>query len=149
MLFRSIMSVGAFGVMVLLSREGFEADNVDDFRGLNVRNPWLAFMMLLVMFSMAGIPPIVGFFAKLGVLQALVNAKIIWLAALALIFAIIGAYYYLRVVKVMYFEAPDDSSVLKITKGARLMISINGLAVLLLGIFPGSLLEICRIATQA
>jgi NADH-quinone oxidoreductase subunit N len=145
----AIMSVGAFGVMVLLSREGFEADNVDDFRGLNVRNPWLAFMMLLVMFSMAGIPPIVGFFAKLGVLQALVNAKIIWLAALALIFAIIGAYYYLRVVKVMYFEAPDDSSVLKITKGARLMISINGLAVLLLGIFPGSLLEICRIATQA
>jgi len=145
----AIMSVGAFGVMVLLSREGFEADNVDDFRGLNARNPWLAFMMLLVMFSMAGIPPIVGFFAKLGVLQALVNAKIIWLAALALVFAIIGAYYYLRVVKVMYFEAPDDSSVLKITKAARLMISINGLAVLLLGIFPGSLLEICRIATQA
>ncbi len=145
----ALMSVGAFGVMVLLSKEGFEADNIDDFRGLNARNPWLAFMMLLLMFSMAGIPPIVGFFAKLGVLQALVNANIIWLAALALVFAIIGAYYYLRVVKVMYFEAPDDPSTLKISKDSRLMITVNGLAVLLLGIFPGSLLEICRIATQA
>lgn len=144
----AIMSVGAFGVMVLLSKAGFEADNVDDFRGLNARNPWLAFMMLLIMFSMAGIPPIVGFFAKLGVLQALINVNIIWLAALALVFAIIGAYYYLRVVKVMYFEAPDDPSNIKLSKDSRWMITINGLAVLLLGIFPGSLLEICRIATQ-
>jgi len=144
----AIMSVGAFGVMLLLSKEGFEAENVDDFRGLNARSPWLAFMMLLIMFSMAGIPPIVGFFAKLGVLEALINARIIWLAALALVFSIIGAYYYLRVVKVMYFEAPDDPSQIKITKDARLMISLNGLAVLLLGIFPGMLLQICRLAIQ-
>lgn len=145
----ALMSVGAFGIVTLLSKEGFEAENINDFKGLNARNPWLAFMLLLIMFSMAGIPPIVGFFAKLGVLEALVNARIIWLAALALVFAIIGAYYYLRVVKVMYFEAPDNPSPIEIAKDAQMMLSVNGLAVLLLGIFPGALLQICRVVTQA
>lgn len=144
----TLMSVGAFGIMVLLSRSGFEAENVEDFRGLNARNPWLAFMMLLIMFSMAGIPPIVGFFAKLGVLEALVNAHFIWLAALALVFSIIGAYYYLRVVKVMYFEAPEDPTPVVTTKDSKVMITINGLAVLLLGVFPSTLLQICQLALQ-
>jgi NADH-quinone oxidoreductase subunit N len=144
-----IMAIGAFGIMVMLSKSGFEAEDVNDFKGLNTRNPWLAFMMLLIMFSLAGIPPMVGFFAKLGVLQALINADKIWLAAVALVFAIIGAYYYLRVVKVMYFEAPDDPSRVSIAKDSQVMITINGLALLVLGLFPGSLLTLCRMVMQS
>jgi NADH-quinone oxidoreductase subunit N len=102
----SVMTVAAFGLITLVSRQGFEAENIDDFSGLNSRNPWLAFLMLLVMFSLAGIPPIVGFIAKLGILEALIQVHLTWLAVVALLFAIIGAYYYLRVVKVMYFEEP-------------------------------------------
>lgn len=102
----AMMSLGAFGMIALLSQNGFEAELVDDFRGLNSRNPWLAFMMMLLMFSMAGIPPTVGFFAKMGVLIALISSHFVWLAVLALLAAVIGAYYYLYMVKVMYFEAP-------------------------------------------
>ena len=102
-----IVAAGAFAIITILSRAGIEFEQLNDYRGLNARNPWLAFMMLLLMFSMAGVPPTVGFFAKFGLLEALVEAHLVWLAALALLFAIIGAYYYLRVVMLMYFEEPS------------------------------------------
>ncbi len=142
----AIMSLGAFAILVLLSRSGVEVEQITDLKGLNARNPWLALMMLLVMFSMAGIPPAVGFFAKLGVLEALVGVHQVWLATLALLFAIIGAYYYLNVVKVMYFEEPEDATPIVPALDARLAISINGLAILALGMFPSSLINICRTA---
>ncbi|MCD6055623.1 MAG: nuoN [Gammaproteobacteria bacterium] len=142
----SIMAVGAFGLLTLMSRAGVEVDKVGDLRGLNARNPWLALMMLFLMFSMAGLPPTVGFFAKLGVLQALIDAHLVWLAVLALIFAIIGAYYYIRVVKVMYFEEPDSQQLqpMQISGDMRFIISINGLGVLVLGLFPSALIDLCR-----
>lgn len=140
----AIMSIGAFGVLMLLSRAGAEIHNIDDLRGLNRRNPWLAFLMLLVMFSMAGVPPSAGFFAKISVLVSLVQVHLVWLAALALIFAIIGAYYYLRVVKVMYFDVPEDTTPVVIDGfGRQLGISVNCLMVLALGILPTGLFHIC------
>lgn len=144
-----IVAAGAFAVIALLSKAGKEFDLLDDFRGLNARNPWLAFIMLLLMFSMAGVPPTVGFFAKLGLLEALVEAHYVWLAAIALLFAIIGAYYYLRVVMLMYFEEPKDALVgthLSITYGAMAAISINGIAALVLGLLPSTLIDMCRIS---
>lgn len=145
-----VMSLGAFGIITLLSRKGFELEKVDDFKGLNARNPWLALMMLLIMFSMAGIPPSAGFFAKVGVLEALVRADIVWLPAVALVFAIIGAYYYLRVVKVMYFDEPlEKTPVMLESFDTQLAISINGLAVFFLGLFPTALIELCQKAFLA
>lgn len=142
-----IMSLAAFGILVLLSRTGVEIESIEDFKGLNGRNPWLAFLMLIVLFSMAGIPPIVGFFAKMAVLEALINVHLVWLAALALLFAIVGAYYYIRVVKVMYFDEPLDPAPVSIgSYDLQLAISLNGLLVLVLGLFPGGLFELCRAA---
>lgn len=148
MLAYAIMAIGGFAFIVLLSKAGFEADHINDLKGLNERNPWLAFMLLLLMFSMAGIPPSVGFFAKLGVLEALIGVHLIWLAALALVFAIIGAYYYIRVVKVMYFEEPDNAMPFTYSKDLAVAMSINGIAVLYFGIFPDGLISICRAAFQ-
>ncbi len=148
MLAYAIMAIGGFAFIVLLSKAGFEADHINDLKGLNERNPWLAFMLLLLMFSMAGIPPSVGFFAKLGVLEALIGVNLIWLAALALVFAIIGAYYYIRVVKVMYFEEPDNKIPFTYSKDLAVAMSINGIAVLYFGIFPDTLISICRAAFQ-
>jgi NADH-quinone oxidoreductase subunit N len=142
----TLMSLGAFAVLVLMSKAGIEVEQIKDLRGLNTRSPWLAFMMLLIMFSMAGVPPSVGFFAKLGVLEALIAAHIVWLATLALVFAIIGAYYYLNVVKVMYFEEPEDVAPVNIPGDVRLAITINGLLVLGLGLFPSGLINVCRAA---
>jgi NADH-quinone oxidoreductase subunit N len=142
----AIMSTGAFAVLVLLSKAGIEVENIKDLRGLNARNPWLAFMMLVIMFSMAGIPPTVGFFAKLGVLEALIHVHLVWLAIFALVFAVIGAYYYLSVVKAMYFEEPDIATPVTITGDVRLAITVNGLMVLALGIFPSELINACRLA---
>ncbi len=139
----SIMSLGAFGMVILLSKQGFEAENIDDFKGLNARSPWLAFIMLLLMFSLAGVPPTVGFYAKLAVIEAVLAVDHLVLALIAVFFAIIGAFYYLRVVKVMYFEAPEDASPITVSGGSRFAISLNGLAVLVLGIFPGALLAVC------
>lgn len=144
-----IVAAGAFAVIALLSKEGMEFDQLDDFRGLNARNPWLAFMMLLLMFSMAGVPPTVGFFAKLGLLEALVKTHYVWLASLALLFAIIGAYYYLRVVMLMYFEEPKEAFVgtrLSITRGSMAAITINGIAALILGLLPSVLIDMCRVS---
>lgn len=140
----AVMSMGALGTLILLSQRGIDIELFDDLKGLNARNPWLAFIMLVIMFSMAGIPPTVGFFAKLGVLEALVRQNIIWLAALALVFAIIGAYYYLRVVKMMYFDEPEDNTRFVITNDLHLGLTLNGLFVLGLGIFPSALIELCR-----
>ncbi len=144
-----IVAAGAFAVIALLSKENMEFDQLDDFRGLNARNPWLAFMMLLLMFSMAGVPPTVGFFAKLGLLEALVNAHYVWLASLALLFAIVGAYYYLRVVMLMYFEEPKAALVgtsLSIGRSSMVAITINSMAALMLGLLPSSLIDMCRIS---
>ena len=98
------MAIGGFAMIILLSRAGFEADQLDDFKGLNERSPWFAFMMLILMFSMAGVPPTVGFYAKLSVLQAVIDIDMVWLAIVAVFFSIIGAFYYIRVVKLMYFD---------------------------------------------
>ncbi len=143
-----LMSLGGFGMIMLLSREGFEADKLDDFKGLNQRSPWLAFMMLLLMFSMAGVPPTVGFYAKFSVLSAAVNAGYIPLAIIAVLFSLIGAFYYLRIVKLMYFDAPESHAPIVVQPDSGLLISINGLAVLALGIMPGTLMSICAVAVQ-
>lgn len=139
-----ITSAGAFGVIILLSHAGFEADRLDDFKGLNQRSPWLAFIMLMLMFSMAGIPFFVGFFAKFAVLQSVVIAGYYWLAIVAVLFSLIGAFYYLRVVKLMYFDAPENTQPVGLPMDLRLLISINGFAVALIGLFPHDLMWLCH-----
>ena len=140
----ALMAAGAFGMIILLSRAGFEADEISDFKGLNQRNSWFAFMMLILMFSMAGVPPTVGFYAKLSVLQAVIQVDMIWLAAVAVFFSVIGAFYYIRMIKVMYFDDPEDESPLASNFDLRFGLSANGLAILLLGLFPGSLMALCH-----
>ncbi|MGD8782836.1 MAG: NADH-quinone oxidoreductase subunit NuoN [Thioalkalispiraceae bacterium] len=132
----TLMALGAFGIIIYMSRMGFESDRLDDFRGLNQRSPWFAFMMLIFMFSMAGVPPFVGFWAKLSVLKAVIDADLIWLAITAVIFSIIGAFYYLRVIKLMYFDTPQETSGLEGASDIRVLLSLNGLAVLGLGLYP-------------
>jgi len=139
----ALMNLGAFGMILLLSRAGFEADTLDDFRGLNQRNPWYAGVMLLVMFSMAGIPPLVGFYAKLSVLWAVVDAGYVWLAVVAVLFSLVGAFYYLRVVRLMYFEPPLDRSPIAAPAAMRWVLSLNGLAMLVFGVLPGPLMTLC------
>jgi NADH-quinone oxidoreductase subunit N len=136
----------SFGMVLLLSRAGFEADQLDDFKGLNQRSPWYAFLMLLTMFSLAGIPPTVGFYAKFAVIEAAVDVGLVWLAVVAVLASLIGAFYYLRIVKLMYFDDPVDSAPLEARPDTRALLSINGLALLLLGIFPQWLLGECVIA---
>jgi len=143
-----LMSLGGFGMIMLLSRAGFEADSLDDFKGLNQRSPWLAFIMLLLMFSMAGVPPTVGFYAKFSVLQAAVNAGHIPLVVMAVLFSLIGAFYYLRIVKLMYFDAPESHAPIAMAPDSSLLISFNGIAVLLLGILPGNLMLVCAASVQ-
>jgi len=143
-----LMSLGAFGMIMLLSREGFEADTLNDFKGLNQRSPWLAFLMLLLMFSMAGVPPTVGFYAKFSVLNAVVQAGHIWLAVVAVMFSLIGAFYYLRIVKLMYFDTPESHTPITVGQDAALLLSINSLGVLLLGLLPGALMSVCAVAVQ-
>ena len=139
----TIMGLGGFGMIILLSRAGFEADTLDDFKGLNERSPWMAFVMLILMFSMAGIPPTVGFFAKLAVLQAVVSVGLVWLAVVAVIFSVIGAFYYLRIVKLMYFDKPIDTQPIESTVDMKAVISANGVIVLLLGLYPSALMALC------
>jgi len=141
-----VMTTGTFGMILLMARAGFEAEDLDDYKGLNKRSPWFAGIMLMMMFSMAGIPFFVGFFAKFSVLQAVVAAGYIWLAVVAVLFSLIGAFYYLRVVKMMYFDPPADASPLTAGMDMRILISANGLAVALLGIFPQMLMSLCAYA---
>ena len=142
----ALMAVGGFGMIVLLSRTGFEADNLEDFRGLNKKHPWYALMMLMLMASMAGFPPFVGFFAKVQVITAAVDAGLVWLAAVAVAFAVIGAFYYLRVMKVMYFDDPANEDRIDSPIDLTAMLSANGVAQLALGLFPGPLLALCAAA---
>lgn len=142
----AIMGLGGFGMIILLSRKGFEADKIEDFKGLNDRSPWFAFMMMILMFSMAGVPPTLGFYAKLAVLEAVVNVGMVWLAVVAVVFSIIGAFYYLRVIKVMYFDKPEDTNPIMAGNDMKFAISLNSLAVLGLGIFPAGLMALCMTA---
>jgi len=144
----AVMSAAAFGAILLLARAGFEAEEIDDFKGLNQRNPWYAFIVLLVMASLAGIPPLFGFASKFLVLKAAVDAGMLWLALVAIVFAIIGAFYYLRVIKVMYFDAPKDASALVLPRDIELrwLLSVNGIALFVLGIVWGPLIGWCYTA---
>jgi NADH-quinone oxidoreductase subunit N len=139
----SLMSLGGFGMIILLSRQGFEADNIDDYKGLSKRNPWYALMMLILMFSMAGIPPLVGFYAKLTVIKSIIDIDLVSVAIIAVVMSVIGTFYYLRIIKVMYFDTPVQNELLEAPTDMRVMISANALTVLLLGIFPGALLALC------
>jgi NADH-quinone oxidoreductase subunit N len=137
-----VMAVGSFAMIVLLSRKGFEADRIEDFKGLAQQHPWFAWMMLFLMVSTAGVPPFVGFFAKLYVIQAVLDVGLAWLAIVAVLFSVVGAFYYLRIVKVMFFDAPAEEGV-AVSAGPALkfVLSLNALAVLALGIFNSSLVE--------
>ncbi len=141
-----LTTLGTFGVILLLARAGFEAESIDDFKGLNQRSPWFALVMLLLMFSLAGVPPVMGFYAKLSVLQAVLGTGQIWLAVVSVFFSLIGAFYYLRIVKVMYFDEPIDTAKLAPTTDMRVALSINGGMVLVLGLMPGPLMSACGTA---
>jgi NADH-quinone oxidoreductase subunit N len=144
----AIVATGAFGMILLLSREGFEADNIVDFKGLNARSPWFAGMMAILMFSFAGVPPFVGFWAKLGVIQAVLGVQYTWLAVVAVLFSVVGAFYYLRVVKWMYFDEPTDLAVIGGSPLLRTVLSANALLVFGLGLIPGALIAVCHHAMQ-
>ena len=139
-----IVATGAFGMIVLLSRQGFEADTLDDFKGLNARSPWFAGMMAIFMFSLAGVPPFIGFYAKLGVIQAVLGVGYLWLAVVAVLFSVVGAYYYLRILKLMYFDEAVDLELLDGSGLMRTMLSLNALLALGLGLVPASLLVLCK-----
>ena len=138
-----VMAAGAFGMVILLSRRGFEAEHLGDFKGLNARSPWFALMMLFFMFGMAGVPPWVGFIAKLNVISAVLDAGFPGLAVLLVLASVVGAYYYLRVIWYMYFDAAEDKSVFQAELDTRLVLSLNGVAVLVLGVLPGWLMALC------
>jgi NADH-quinone oxidoreductase subunit N len=139
----TLMAAAAFGMIIVLSRKGFEAENLEDFKGLNARSPWFAFIMLMVMFSMAGVPPFVGFYAKLVVLGSVIDSGQLWLALAGIVLAVVGAFYYLRIVWFMYFVDPTDERPLEAARDVRFVISANGLGLLALGLFPGALLTLC------
>jgi NADH-quinone oxidoreductase subunit N len=140
----ALMSVGAFGMIAWLARRGFEAEEIADLKGLNQRAPWAAFIMLLFMASLAGVPPLVGFFGKLMVLKAVVDAGRLWLAIVAVVFAVIGAWYYLRVIKAMYFDPPEGADTMPARDaGMSLALSANGLLLVGLGLYWGPLIAWC------
>ena len=139
-----IVACGSFGMILLMTRQGFEADKITDFKGLNARSPWFAGMMAILMFSLAGLPPFVGFWAKLGVVQAVLNVDYTWLAIVAVLFSVVGAFFYLRVVKAMYFDEPTDHEVLGGSLLMRTVLSANALLVFGLGLAPATLIALCQ-----
>jgi len=139
----AMMSLGGFGVIMLMARQGFEADNISDLAGLNQRSPWYAFIMMILMLSMAGVPPTVGFWAKLAVLNAVIDVNLVWMAIIAVFFSIIGIFYYLRVIKVMYFDDAVDTQQLECGRDMHIALSTNGLAILALGMYPAALMSLC------
>jgi NADH-quinone oxidoreductase subunit N len=141
-----LMTLAGFGMILLLSRKGFEAEKLDDLKGLNQRSPWHAFLMLIVMFSMAGVPPTLGFYAKFSVLQAALQAGYLWLVVFAVLMAVIGAFYYLRVIKLMYFDEPLDKSPIDAPMDMRIVLGVNALALLVIGLMPQGLMELCAYA---
>jgi NADH-quinone oxidoreductase subunit N len=142
----TLMTLGGFGMILLLSRAGFEADTLDDFKGLGDRHPWYALIMMILMLSMAGVPPMLGFWAKWSVLSQVVHAGMIWLAILAVLFSVIGAFFYLRLIKLMYFDQATDSNPITAAPDMHLALSANGILVLLLGLFPQQLMALCLVA---
>ncbi len=138
-----LMTLAGFGIILLLSRKGFEAEQLDDLKGLNQRSPWHAFLMLIVMFSMAGVPPTLGFYAKFTVLQAALQTGYLWLVVFAVLMAVIGAFYYLRVIKLMYFDDAVDQHAVEAPMDMRIILGVNALALLVLGIMPQKLMELC------
>ena len=140
----AIMSAAAFGAIIVLSNQGFEADRIDDFKGLNARSPWLAALVLCIMFSLAGIPPFLGFWAKLAVLRAAIEGGMLWLAIVGIVFAVVGAFYYLRVVKVMYFDDPVGELEPRNDRPLQVAFGVNALALLVLGIFWNPLMTWCQ-----
>jgi NADH-quinone oxidoreductase subunit N len=146
-----LTTLGTFGLIMLLARQGFECDEISDLAGLNQRSPWMAGVMAVFMFSLAGIPPTAGFYAKLSVLQALITTNMphhLWLAVFAVLISLVGAFYYLRIVKLMYFDEPtaDAAAPSEDNVGANALLAVNGAAVLLLGILPGGLMALCSMA---
>jgi NADH-quinone oxidoreductase subunit N len=143
-----IVAAGAFGMILLLARQGFESDKIVDFRGLNARSPWFAGMMAILMFSLAGLPPFIGFWAKLGVIQAVLGVDYTWLAVVAVLFSVVGAFFYLRIVKLMYFDEPTETAPIGGSALMRTVLSVNALMVFGLGVIPGTLLQLCQRALQ-
>ena len=139
----AIMSIGGFGIVLLMAHAGFEAEQLDDYKGLNQRSPWFAFMMLILMFSMAGVPPTLGFWAKLTVLSAVVDINMTWLAVVGVAFSIIGLFYYLRIIKLMYFDDAVEHQPLSCGRDMQIALSTNSLAILVLGLYPAGLMSIC------
>jgi NADH-quinone oxidoreductase subunit N len=142
-----LTTLGTFGLIMFLSRQGFESEQIDDFAGLARRSPWVAGVMTVFMFSLAGIPPMVGFYAKLAILQALVSTNVtayLWLAIVAVLLSLVGAYYYLRLVKVMYFDEPAQTAPIVQGSGVSALLAVNGAAVLVFGLLPGGLMAMCR-----
>jgi NADH-quinone oxidoreductase subunit N len=141
-----LTTLGSFGMIMLLSRQNFESEKIDDLKGLARRSPWFALVMTIFMLSLAGLPPTVGFYAKLSVLQSLVSTNVsgyLWLAIAAVLFSLVGAFYYLRIIKVMYFDEPVDANPIVSTGDVRAVMSLNGVAVLAFGILPGGLMSLC------
>ena len=142
----AMTTIAAFGVIVLMSRKGFEAEEISDYRGLARRNPWIAFLVLCVMASLAGVPPFIGFFAKLDVINAALQGGMLWLAIIGIVFAVVGAFYYLRVIKAMYFDQPVEGSEMypRDNRGMRVMFAVNALSLLVLSLGLNPLLAWCR-----
>ncbi len=145
----AMMAAGGFAILILLGREGFEAETLDDLKGLNERNPWYAFIMMVFLFSMAGIPPTVGFYAKLSIIQAVMQAEYLWPAVFMVVMSVIGAYYYLRAIKMMYFDKPEQTAPIQAELDFSVLISVNGVLMVLLGLFPSALMGICSAAMVA
>ena len=143
-----LMTLAGFGMILLLSRQGFESEQLEDLKGLNQRSPWAAFLMLVTMFSMAGIPPTIGFYAKFTVLQAALQAGYLWAVVFAVVMTTVGAFYYLRIVKLMYFDEPKNAVAINAPIDMQLALSINAIALLALGILPQTLMQICGVAVS-
>jgi NADH-quinone oxidoreductase subunit N len=139
----ALTSLGAFGMILLMSRQGFEAEEINDYKGLSQQQPWFALMMLILMFSMAGIPPLAGFYAKLVVINAVIEAGFISVAIIAVLASVVGAFYYLRIIKVMYFDPPETEQPIHASSAMQIMLSVNALWLLAIGLFPSLLLSIC------
>ena len=143
-----VMGLVGFGVLMLLSNEAFECEEISDLAGLNQRHAWYAFLMLLAMFSMAGIPPLMGFYAKFAVIKALLSQGFVWISVFAVVMSLIGAFYYLRVVKVMYFDKATHEQGIGSNTVAKVVLSVNALLLLLWGVMPQSVMEWCLRALE-
>ncbi|MES2899995.1 MAG: NADH-quinone oxidoreductase subunit NuoN [Pseudomonadota bacterium] len=144
-----LTTLGTFGLIMMLARSGFEAEELNDFKGLSKRSPWFAAVMAILLFSLAGVPPMMGFAAKFAVLQAVLTTGAVWLTVVAVLFSLIGAFYYLRIVKLMYFDEPADTAPIAVPLDMRTMLSVNGIGVVVLGIYAGPLLAACANAMAA